>query len=940
MKTFLKKFLSSSAAISLAASILTVVPVVVLSDSALAVTLDNTRFARAKVTSTFKNNGGTAYASCYGTSGTCTMQRSSSYEWSLPDGGYFKLERSVNPSWPWRVLSCSFGGSCEVAQTIGKIYAFKPGQYFIYRSPNASYNWVFSLGFLSPYTFALGSDISWSFDASINGSEGEYISAPSRVTSAINGQGAVGVNLTASSTHVGVDGQVSYQWKRSSQTTLSSFTNISGAVNDSYTTTNDDGDKYIRLTVTVSNFFGSSSATSDPLKIAVPTKLDPTFSSTTSGYGKFSVNVTNYDAAFTYSASATNGVATLGTAVGTTLPITVSGLTSSQQSTLTITTERTGYPSGSGTVAGSALASAITTESGPVGRWIASSISKDGTSFLVANQGGYLYRSNDNGVNWERLPTEVDNEVVTRNWSGITQSIDGQKIFATSAGGKIYKSINAGATWTQVALKTNWRAIACNDDCMVVVAATSGGNLWRSVDMGQTWDEVASARNWRQVSISATGAIMSGVVYGGKVYVSTDFGNTWAESATTDNWIDTKLTENGSVVYALTASGKIFSSNTNALNLTQYVITGPGAALALDWGATGGNSGLIACGSNGGIYAHQGEGLEVGLVAANPTPWNSCATSSNNGKIIATSTTGLIYISTNSGTNWTARSISSGNINRRALVASENGTQIYSAIYGGEIEYSTDSGATWSTALNNDENWIAIAASANFQKIYAVAYQGYIYQSQDSGATWQKVNFPKLPWISIAVSANGAKAVAATKGGNIYNTNDSGESWTPRDQRRKWVSVASSSNGDKFAAVVEGGFVYTSSNGGDNWTQRGSERNWSAIASSSNGNKLVATVARGKIYTSTDSGVTWTARASERNWLNVVSSTSGNRLIAVVGTGKIYTSANSGGTWTARENNRNWRALYLTGNGNRAFAADFGRKLYRSTDSGESWTAL
>jgi photosystem II stability/assembly factor-like uncharacterized protein len=936
MKTFLKKFLSSSAAISLAASILAVVPVVVLSDSALAVTLDNTRFARAKVTSTFKNNGGTAYASCYGTSGTCTMQRSSSYEWSLPDGGYFKLERSVNPSWPWRVLSCSFGGSCEVAQTIGKIYAFKPGQYFIYRSPNASYNWVFSLGFLSPYTFALGSDISWSFDASINGSEGEYISAPSRVTSAINGQGAVGVNLTASSTHVGVDGQVSYQWKRSSQTTLSSFTNISGAVNDSYTTTNDDGDKYIRLTVTVSNFFGSSSATSDPLKIAVPTKLDPTFSSTTSGYGKFSVNVTNYDSAFTYTASATNGVATLGTAVGNTLPITVAGLTSSQQSTLTITTERTGYPSGSGTVAGSALASAITTESGPLGRWIASSISKDGNSFLVANQGGYLYRSKDNGVNWEILPTAVNNQVVTRNWSGITQSIDGQKIFATSAGGRIYKSIDAGATWAQVASNQNWRSIACNDDCMVIIAATVGGKLWRSADMGETWDEVESSRNWRQVAISENGAHMAAVAYGGKLYFSRDFGNTWITSNENKNWVDVKLSANGSAVYAAESEKTVYVSNTTELNLQRYGDGNANTAIALDWN----NNELIQCGADGRIISMPLQGVGIGIVSANETPWSSCAVSSNSQKAIATSTTGLIYISTNGGNSWSVRSIHSGNIKRRAIVASENGTQIFSAIYGGKIEYSSDSGNTWSVALNVTQNWIAIAASTNLQKIYALGYQGFIYQSVDSGATWEKVTYPKLPWIAVAVSEDGSKAVAATKGGNIFNTPDSGESWTPRDEKRKWVGVASSSSGDKFAAVVEGGFVYTSEDSGDNWTQRGTQRNWSAIASSSSGNKLVATVAQGKIYTSSNAGESWTARASNRNWLNVVSSTSGNKLIAVVGTGKIYTSANGGGTWTARENNRNWRALFITGNGNRAYAADFGKKLYVSTNSGESWTAL
>ena len=939
MKKQMKKFLSSCAVLSLSASLLAVVPVVVLSDSALAATLDNSSFARTKVTSTFKNNAA-SYASCYGTSGTCTMQRSSSYEWSLPDGGYFKLERSVNPSWPWRVLSCSFGGSCEIAQTIGKIYAYKPGEYFIYRAPNSSYNWVFSLGFLSPYTFALGSDISWSFDASINGSEGEYISAPSRVTSAINGQGAVGVNLTASSTHVGVDGQVSYQWKQSSQTTLSSFTNISGAVNDNYTTTSDDGDKYIRVTVTVSNFFGSSSATSDPLKIAVPTKLDSTFSSTISGYGKFSVNVTNYDAAFTYSASTTNGVVTLGTAVGTTLPITVSGLTSSQQSTLTITTEKSGYPSGSGTVAGSALASAITTESGPVGRWIASSISKDGTSFLVANQGGYLYRSKDNGVNWERLPTEVDNEVVTRNWSGITQSIDGQKIFASSAGGKIYKSIDAGATWAQVASNQNWRSIACNDDCMVIIAAAFGGGLWRSSNQGQTWSSLDTGlleRKWRQVAVSESGSVIAAVVYGGDVFISRDFGNTWVAAGPQKNWVDVKLSADGSTLYAAEFSDKIYVANTLDTNFTVYDEENRNTALALDWN----NNGIIQCTADGQVISLPAQGTSVGLVAAGGEPWSSCSASGNVTKLMATAMTGLISISTNSGTTWVTRSITTGNIKRRAIVASENGMQVYSVTYGGKIEYSSDSGVTWRISNDVTQNWIAIAASNSFEKIYAVAYQGFIYQSQDSGATWQKVDFfPKLPWISVATSANGNEVVAATKGGQIYNSNDAGVSWTPRDQKRKWVSVAASSNGAKFAAVVEGGFIYTSTDGGSNWTQRGAQRNWSAIASSSNGNKLVATVAKGKIYTSTNGGESWTARATDRNWLNVVSSTSGNKLIAVVGTGKIYTSANSGGTWTARESDRNWRALYLTGNGNRAYAADFGRKLYRSTDSGENWTAL
>lgn len=933
MKKLLKRFFSSIATISLFASLLAVVPVVTLPDSALAATLDNTRFARAKVTSTFKNTGGTAYASCYGSSGTCTMQRSSSEEWSLPEGGYFKLERSINSSWPWRVMSCTFGGSCSAAQSIGRIYAYKPGQYFVYRAPNAAYNWVFSLGFLSPYTFANGSNISWSFDGPSTGREGEYISAPSSVTASINGETTVGSTLSATSTYVGVDAEVTYQWQNSSRTQDNSFSAISGAVNEQYTLTNNDGGKYVRVVITATNFFGATSRTSSNVRISEPpAELDSTFGSVTATLGGFTVNVTNYDSNYNYSATSSAGSVAIGTASGRNLPLTVTGLTSSQNATVTVATTRLGTTDGSGTVSGTSSPSAITTTTGPVGRWIANSISQGGNSFVVADEQGYIYRSTDNGVNWLRLAS-------VQNWSSVAQSNSGNVIVATSAGGNIHISTNSGTTWSEVASVQNWRSIACSATCSTILAAVAGGKLWRSTNRGTSWSEVGVTQPWRSVAISEDGQIMVAAPYNGIIYRSTDAGVTWERETTNhqnSQWTSVAMSTDGAAFFVAAASGKIEASSDFGSFWNEYLNAGDNAAIAY----ARDDQFLIQCGRNGQIKMTGIALTSTSLLGPGVAPWSSCSVSGDGTKMMATSTTGLIYISTDIGANWSARSVQTGNVNRRALVSNENGTDLYTVVYGGKIQYSADSGATWSTSADITQNWIAIAASNSFQKIYAVGYLGYIYRSVDSGATWQKVNFPKLPWISIAVSADGSKAVAATKGGFIYNTVDSGVSWTPRDQKRKWVSVASSSNGDKFAAVVEGGFVYTSSNSGDSWTQRGSERNWSAIASSSNGNKLVAAVAKGKIYTSSDSGLSWSARATDRNWLNVVSSTSGNKLIAVVGTGKIYTSSNSGSTWTAQENNRNWRALYITGNGNRAYAADFGKKLYRSTDSGENWTAL
>lgn len=938
MRFLLKKLLASTLGFTMTASLIVVVPIILTATPALpappppAATLDNATFSRTKVTSAFKNTGGTAYATCYGSGGLCTVQRSSSYEWSLPSGGYFQLERSVNPSFPWRVKACTSGGDCSIASTIGKIYAYKPDAYFIYRAPNASYNWVFSLGNANPYSVALNANISWGFDGPGTGREGEYIAAPSSVTSSIEGELTAGSTLTAEYTYVGVDGQVTFQWKRSTQIKEDTFTDIPDADLETYILTNDDAGKYIRLTVAVTNFFGTRSTTSNFVLIEEPpAQLDSTFGTVTSTLGGFTVNVTNYDATYTYEASTTGGNVSIGTADGKNLPLTITGLTSSQNVQVTVKTSKAGIADGEGTVSGTSLASAITTSTGPVGRWISSSIAHESGRMFVANQGGYLYTSTDNGVNWQQRAS-------IRNWSSVAQSDNGATIFATVAGGKIQKSINSGATWSEVASVKNWRTIACDSDCSVVLAGVSGGKLWRSLDFGATWRETESTRNWRSVSLSANGEKMLALPYNAAPYFSTNSGATWSAGPTnlgSLKWSSGLVDRTGNEFIAAPLTGSIVFSDDSGATWASFNVMNSTTSISL----ANGLGEAMQCGNDGHIAVVSPFG-GTGLARVNGTPWSSCSISANGEVLLATSTTGLIYTSNNAGVNWSARSISSGNVNRRALVTSENGDQIYSAVYGGKIEYSEDSGATWRVSADLTQNWIGIAASNSFQKIYAVGYQGALYRSVDSGVTWERSSLPSLTWVSIATSTDGSKIVAVAKGGNIYTSANSGDTWSSRETKRKWVSVASSSNGDKLAAVVEGGFIYTSENSGSTWTQRGTSQNWSAIASSSNGNKLVATVAQGRIYTSTNAGESWTARDSSRNWLNVVSSTSGNKLIAVVGTGKIYTSRNSGKTWTSRESDRNWRALIITGNGNRAYAADFGKKLYRSADSGETWTVL
>lgn len=750
MKSRKPLFIHRGLVIALFLSLFSFIPVITVTNVANAAQLNTLKFSRNKVAAVHIQtwNG---YPNCYTTAATCTVQKNptlynTNHEMNLPSGGYFQLEKAVDErgrwvwaggTYRWRVKACTAQDVCTVEKDIGHVWAFKADSYFIFRSPNASYNWIFSLGDEDPYLRANGTEFSWTYDGPGTGREGEYKDAPSSISASITGENRVGETLEAGAVYVGVDSQLTYVWKRSNTGNGNSFQAIAGATNQTYIASSDDSGKFLRVDITATNYFGNKSAVSSTVEIApAATQLDSTFGTVTSTLGGFTVNVNNYNADFQYSAATTAGIVTVGTASGSNLPLTITGLTSAQSANVTVTTTRAGVPNGTGSVSGAALASAITTSTGPVGRWIASSIARTAQTILIANQNGYLYTSTDKGVNWAQRAD-------IRNWSSVTQSDDGTVMFATVASGRIFKSTNSGQTWTATASTQNWRSIACDSDCSVVLAASSGGALWVSTNSGGNWTERESNRLWRSVAVSDDGTTMLALPYNDQTFISFDTGLSWGSGGNrwvTPKWVAAAVSANGRQIIGAQFDGLVTTSESqgNAWSFDQQNYRITAMALAKD------AEQLMRCGAGGQINVKDANG-STSHTAPEQLPWSSCSISGDGTLRLGTSTTGLLYLSSDSGATWNSKSPTTGNIKRRAIVASENGTQIFSAIYGGKIEYSADSGNTWSVALDVTQNWIAIAASTNLQKIYALGYQGFIYQSVDSGATWEKVTYPNFP---------------------------------------------------------------------------------------------------------------------------------------------------------------------------------------------------
>lgn len=88
--------------------------------------------------------------------------------------------------------------------------------------------------------------------------------------------------------------------------------------------------------------------------------LTPVFDTPVTTSGGYTVNVTNYDSAFTWTPTVNTGTVIAGTATGSTLPLTITGLASGASATTTVDTTQSGYLNGTATVTGSASPAPVT----------------------------------------------------------------------------------------------------------------------------------------------------------------------------------------------------------------------------------------------------------------------------------------------------------------------------------------------------------------------------------------------------------------------------------------------------------------------------------------------------------------------------------------------------------------------------------------------------
>jgi len=377
--------------------------------------------------------------------------------------------------------------------------------------------------------------------------------------------------------------------------------------------------------------------------------------------------------------------------------------------------------------------------------------------YLFAGTNDGLYRSNDDGDNWEAVG-EVFNGYAKTVSSIITVE---DTLFVGTFDG-IFRSNDNGESWIAINKETDKegeeegrvsrvKSLVFQDGYLF--AATSslvydpdGGGyspsdgVYRSDNYGGNWKRVNGKfrPNSNQYGIK----ILSLAVHGNNIYTGTeyglfgssDYGETWqieVENINDESIYFKDLVSSGNYLYAGTEGG-LYRTSDNGIN----------------WLETDVKRYLIV------------NALEV-----------------KDNYLLAGTDDG-VYSSTDNGSNWTSMYEGTGEDSTNVLSLAFSGDDIFAGSKSG-IFRSSDDGITWSKVYEGSSASSSYIHSLTVWQNYLFASTKYgVYRSNDNGDTWEDANdgFGQYPEEVTVIKGFDDYLFAGNSGG-VYRSDDNGSNW-------------------------------------------------------------------------------------------------------------------------------------------------------------------
>jgi photosystem II stability/assembly factor-like uncharacterized protein len=274
-----------------------------------------------------------------------------------------------------------------------------------------------------------------------------------------------------------------------------------------------------------------------------------------------------------------------------------------------------------------------------------------------------------------------------------------------------------------------------------------------------------------------------------------------------------------------------------------------------------------------------------------------------------------------------------------AVAMSSDGTKRVAV--ADDIYISTDSGATWTAKSQNAYgpfNTVCMSANGSIILAQFTGYAGGFLKSTDGGSTWNEwMGGQGAPYVSVAMSDNGNYVLAVFGNNAIARlTTDGGNNWGPNGTSAIWSSVCMSANGLIQYKYSESG-CYRSVDGGSTWswfTSLGPVRP-QGMSCSADGLRVV--FARYGLGVSVNNNGTWNVVSTARNYVCADISDDGLKVMLGVDGGYTYASTDGGATVTqiAGSESLAWKDVAISSSGNIAtfVANNQAIRLYEKNDA-------
>ena len=538
---------------------------------------------------------------------------------------------------------------------------------------------------------------------------------------------------------------------------------------------------------------------------------------------------------------------------------------------------------------------------------------------------GILYRSDDQGLHWERMPaspalagSSLDELVVDPQgalWVGYWE-VEG-------TGGGVARSTDGGRSFQMLpGLKGSVRALAVAPSDPQTIAAGTLSGVFLSHDAGKTWRRITATEdpglhNFESLAFDPGNARE---LYAGTWHLA------WKTMDEGENWVPVH-------------QGMIDDSHVMTLNIDPW-----------NWET------LYATACTG-IYRSRDGGTHwtklEGIPESSRRTRAFCRVPQDKKVLIAGTTEG-VWLSTNLGETW--RPVTDKDLVVNALLSLPDGTLLLGSEGAGVLK-SSDMGRTWVDSNTGfSERFISkILFDPDGKRVLAGVWGDAHY-----GGVFTASHLPG-PWTHLDDGLFGRQvlSLALLNGTILAGTDDGIFAWAPGGRRWERIPMPGGISHprindlvavpprDLVAATPRG--ILHSADAGRSWTERifGTGEDVSALISSPYNPSLVMGASRSGIWRSRDAGHSW-RRVSNglrgRTPHALAFMPSDDRIIYATALDGLFRSADQGMTWQRVGGGiprSDLTGIAVNPDGRTLFASDFSSGgIFRSDDGGASWRRM